>query len=632
MTVTLTKTNFTAGELSMDMLGRGDLTAYANGALRLRNVVIAPVGGVSRRPGLRHVDTARGPGRLIAFEFNTEQTYLLVLTDGRVDVYADGVHVADFASPWTAAQVRQLRWSQTADTLLVVHPEVSPRKITRTSHSDWTIAEWSFYAKDDVIHQPTHKFADDDVTLQASATSGSVTLTASAAVFQAGHVGKRFRIKQKEVEITAIASATSATATTKQTLVDVAATTDWEEQAFSSLRGWPVSVCFHQDRLVIGGSRDLPNRLWMSQSSDLFNFDLGDGDDDQAIEFALLSDQVNAIRAVFSGRHLQVFTSGAEWMVSGDPLTPSNIQLTRQTRVGSPVDRQVPPRDVDGATLYVSRGGTDLREFLYADVEQAYQSTDLAMLAKHLMVAPVDQDYDSRRRLFHVVMGDGSLGTVTIYRTEKVTAWTRHATDGAFRSVAVVEGEVYVLVERAAGTMVERFDDSLSLDAALTGTAETAKTIWNGLDHLEGCTVRILADGGALEEAVVSDGAVTLREPAREVQVGLPYAHEIAPLPPVVQMGAGAGPGAVMRLIRAHFRLLDTKALHIDTGKGLTPIPFRRFGRHLFDSAPPTFSGDVQIRAIGWRRDAFQPLWRISQDVPLPCTVLAVATEMKVAS
>lgn len=632
MSVTLTKTNFTAGELSLDMLGRGDLTAYANGAMRLRNVVIAPVGGVSRRPGLRHVDVARGPGRLIAFEFNTEQTYLLVLTDCYVTVYADGARVAGFAAPWTAAQVAQLRWSQTADTLLVVHPDVGPRKITRTSHSDWTIAEWSFYAKDGVIHQPTHKFAADAVTLQPSGSSGTVTLTASAAVFVAGHVGLRFRLQQKEVEITAVASATQATATVKQALVGTGATTDWEEQAFSAVRGWPVSVCFHQDRLVIGGSRDLPNRLWLSQSSDLFNFDLGDGDDDQAIEFALLSDQVNAIRAVFSGRHLQVFTSGAEWMVSGDPLTPSKIQLTRQTRIGSPVDRQVPPRDVDGATLYVSRGGTDLREFLYADVEQAYQSTDLAMLAKHLMAVPVDQDYDSRRRLFHVVMGDGTLGTVTIYRTEKVTAWTLHATDGAFRSLVVVEGEVYVLVERAGATHVERFDDSLSLDAAMTGSAATPTTLWSGLGHLEGRSVRILADGGALEQAVVSGGAVTLREPAGQVQIGLPYTHEIAPLPPVVQAASGAGPGAVMRLVRAHFRLLDTKALHIDTGKGLTAIPFRRFGRHQFDAAPPPFSGDVQIRAIGWRRDAMQPLWRIAQDVPLPCTVLAVATEMKVAS
>jgi len=632
MSVTLTKTNFTAGELSLDMLGRGDLAAYANGARRLRNVVIAPVGGVSRRPGLRHVDVARGPGRLIAFEFNTEQTYLLVVTDRYVTVYANGANVAGVEAPWTEAQVPQLRWSQTADTLLVVHPDVPPRKITRTSHTDWTIEGWTFHTKDGVIHQPTHKFAADTVTMAASGTTGVVTLTASAPVFVDGHVGVRFRLQQKEVEISAVISATQATARVVQTLVGTDATTDWEEQAFSAVRGWPVSVCFHQDRLVIGGSRDLPNRLWMSQSSDLFNFDLGDGKDDEAIEFALLSDQVNAIRAVFSGRHLQVFTSGAEWMVSGDPLTPSSIQLTRQTRIGSPVDRQVPPRDVDGATLYVSRSGTDLREFLYADVEQAYQSTDLAMLAKHLIKAPVDQDYDQRRRLFHVVMADGTLGTVTIYRTEKVTAWTGHATQGAFRSVAVVDGEVYVLVERAGTMMIERFDDELALDAAMTGSAEVPKARWSGLDHLEGQEVRILADGGALETAVVTNGAVTLAEPAREVQIGLPYTHEIEPLPPVVHAASGAGPGAVMRLVRAHFRLLDTRALHIDTGKGLTPIPFRRFGRHRFDTAPPAFSGDVQIRAIGWRRNAMQPLWRIAQDVPLPCTVLAVAIEMKVAS
>lgn len=631
MTVTLAKTNFTAGELSLDLLGRGDLTAYANGAKALRNVVIAPVGGVSRRAGLRFVDQARGPGRLIAFEFNTEQTYLLVVTDGHLDVYADGAKVAGLATPWTSAQISQLRWSQTADTLLVVHPDVSPRKITRTSHTDWTIAEWSFYTKDDVVYQPTHKFAADEVTLQASGVSGSVTLTASAGVFLPEHVGMRFRLKQKEVLIKGVASATQATAEVKQALVDAAATTDWEEQSFSALRGWPVSVCFHQGRLVIGGSRSLPNRLWLSKSSDLFNFDLGTGLDDEAIEFALLSDQVNAVRAVFSGRHLQVFTSGAEWMVSGDPLTPSKIQLLRQTRIGSPVDRQVPPRDVDGATLYVARDGESLREFLYADVEQAYQSTDLAMLAKHLMNAPLDQDYDAKRRLFHVVMGDGTLGTVTVYRSEKVTAWTLHDTAGRFTSVAAVEGVVYLLVERAGGVMIECFDDTVALDSALTGHSATPKTSWSGLEHLEGQAVCVLADGGALTTATVSGGKITLVEPASDVQIGLAYTHVVEPLPPVVQGVGGAAPGQLMRLVRAHFRLLDTQALHIDTGKGLTAIPFRRFGKHQFDAAPPPFSGDVQIRAIGWRRDAFQPLWRVAQDVPLPCTILAVATEMKLA-
>lgn len=628
--VTLAKTSFTAGELSMDMLGRGDLGAYANGAKRLRNVFIAATGGVSRRAGLRYVDTARGPGRLIAFEFNTEQTYLLVVTGGWIDVYAADHKVACFATPWTAAQIGQLNWTQSADTLLVVHPEVAPRKITRSSHSSWTIVEWTFYESDDVLHQPTHKFAADEVTITPGGTTGTVTLTASAAVFQAGHVGLRFRIGGKEVAIAAVASATSATALVKQTLADTQATKDWEEPALSGLRGWPISVCFHQDRLVIGGSRDLPNRLWMSRSSDLFNFDLGTGLDDQAIEFALLSDQVNAIRAVFSGRHLQVFTSGAEWMVSGEPLTPTSIQLVRQTRVGSPVDRTVPPRDVDGATHFVSRNGRDLCEFLFADVEQAYQAADLAMLAKHVMVRPVDQDYDATGRLFHVVMNDGTLATLTVYRAEKVTAWTVHHTDGLFRAVVVVEEAVYALVERGGATLIERFDAGFNLDSAVGASAEEPQSDWPGFGHLEGRTLMVLADGGIIAEAMVVDGAIALAQPASTIQAGLSYTHEIEPLPPVAQ-GAGTGPGLVVRLVRACFRLLDTQALHIDTGRGLVPIPFRRFGKDSFDAPPPVFSGDVQIRAIGWKRDAYQPLWRVAQDVPLPCTVLSVSTEMKIA-
>lgn len=629
--MTLNKTSFTAGELDAEMMGRGDLGAFANGARRLRNVVIAPTGGVSRRAGLRYVDTARGPGRLIGFEFNTEQTYLMVLTDGQLDIYAGDVRVGGLATPWDAARISQLAWTQSADTLLVVHPDVAPRKITRTGPGTWTLTEWTFLEEDGVLFLPHHKFAEDAVTLTPSGTTGTITLTASADVFQAGHAGLRLRLGGKQVLVTAVASAISATAEVKQTLKDTQPTRDWEEQSFSTLRGWPVSVCFHQGRLVIGGSRDLPNRLWLSKSMDLFNFDLGTGLDDESIEFSMLSDQVNAIRAVFSGRHLQVFTSGAEYMVTGSPLTPTRIQVNRQTRIGSPTDRMVPPRDVDGATHFISRNGRDLREFLYADVEQAYQSADLAMLAKHVMKRPLDQDYDDRHRLFHVVMEDGTLATLTVYRTEKVTAWTVQETDGRFLAVAVVDGEVYVLVERQGPVFIERFDDDLNLDCALTGSRQPATAQWTGLDHLEGRSIRVLADGGAIADLTVEDGAITLDEPASAIEAGLAYTHRIEPLPPVVGAGQPMASGQMVRMVQARFRVLDTKALHIDTGRGPIPIPFRRFGKVSFDAEPPVFSGDVQVRAIGWSRNAMQPLWRIVQDVPMPCTVLSVSTQMKLA-
>jgi len=629
----ISKSSFSGGEISPYLIGRGDLKAYENGMSLMRNLIIYPTGGLRRRPGLRHIDTALGKGRLVSFEFNIEQTYLLVFTDLKMTVYREGVKEVVIDTPWSESQLPLLHWTQSADTLLVVHPDVGPRKITRTSHVDWTVTEWSFYEDDELgrIMQPHYKFSDDDITLGASATTGTVTLTASADVFVSEHVGTRVRLAKKEVEITAVTSPTQASALVKEKtgLVDTAVTKDWEEQSYSPVHGWPVSVVFHQDRLVIGGTRDLPNRLWMSKSSDLFNFDLGEGLDDESIEFAILSDQVNAIRSLFSSGHLQIFTSGAEWMVTGEPMTPETIQLKRQTRIGSPIDRYVPARNVDGATLFVSRDGQQLCEFLFADVEQAYQSNDLAMLCKHLINAPVDQDYDSYNRIFYMVMGDGTMGALSVYRAEKISAWTILETQGLFKAVVNVGVDVYVLVERNGQTLIECFDDRMYTDAGLYGEDVDGSLIWSGLDHLEGESVKLVADGAVFPDKVVTAGQVVLGQEATSLEVGLPYTHILEPLPPSPQATGHASQGGRVRLVSLTFRLKDTQALTLDVGRGPKDVAFKRFGKlGVLDSAPEPFTGDITVRALGWRSNGTEHLWRIQQDTPLPFSVLSLVEEL----
>jgi hypothetical protein len=622
------KTNFSAGELSPRLLGRTDLRAFENGAARLRNVFIHPTGGVSRRPGLRFVDTARGSGRLIPAEFRSDEVYLLVLTNRKADVYRNGVRVAGFATPWLAEQLTQANWVQSPDALLVVHPDMPPQQIVRRGVTDWTMAAWTFSKRDGRICSPHHKFADEQVTLKAAGTTGVVTVTASASVFKAGHVGVRFRLADREMVVTEVISETQARVDVKQTLAGTQATEDWSEEAFSAVRGWPAAVCYHQDRLVIGGSRDLPNRLWMSRTSQPFDFDLGDGLDDQAIEFSILSDQLNAVRAVFSGRHLQVFTSGAEWMVSGDPLTPTNIQLHRQTRVGSIVTRTVAPKDIDGATVFVGRSQKQIREFLFTDTEQAYQANDLSLLADHLIDRPVDMDLDQASRLLHVVLANGTMATLTIYRNEQISAWTLQDTLGAFRSVAAVGDDTYVLVERVGGHLVEVFDDRLSVDAGRVATAASPQSSWGGLDHLDGQLVKVTADGAVQPDATVSGGSVQLDVAARTCGIGLGYTHVVEPLP-VVAPGAGmSGVGTRLRPVAVTLRLLETAALYLDTGRGLVDVPFRRFRTGSLDAETSRFTGDVTVRAYGWRADASSGLWRIVQSAPLPFTLLSVATEV----
>lgn len=629
--ITEVKTTFTAGEVSRELLGRGDLRAYDNGALALRNVYINPTGGVTRRFGMGYIDGARGDGKMIAFEFNTEQTALLVFTHLKLDIYSGGVLEASLDAPWSLAQIPQIAWTQSAYTLLLVHPEAPPKKLVRSGLAVWTLHEWEFFTDNNIVQQPYFKFADSAVTLTPSGLTGNIILTASQGVFSAAHENTRLRVGGKEVLITDFDSATVVSADVIEDLSATTPTIDWFEQAFSPARGYPATIAFHQDRLVIGGSRDLPNRLWFSKSGDLFNFDLGEGLDDEAIEFSILSDQVNAIRGIFSGRHLQVFTSGAEWMVTGDPLTPASVQIRRQTRTGSRIDRYIPPVTVDGATLFMARSKQGIYEFLYTDLEQAYTANDLALLSRHVVDDPIDQDYDQRNRLLYVVRADGKFATLTVFRAEGVSAWTLHDTAGAVKSVAVVGDEVFMLVERGGDYFIEMLDETLYLDAALSGEVGVPSTLWSGLDHLEGRTVRIVADGAVLPDQSVSGGAVSLPEPAYKVQIGLGFTHIIEPLPPNELGNIGAGNR--VRLVRGVFRVKDTAALRLDVGAGYRDVPLRQIGEDdILDTPAPIVSGDIAVRALGWKRDGVSPLWRIEQDAPLAFSLLSVITEMKVSS
>ena len=93
------------------------------------------------------------------------------------------------------------------------------------------------------------------------------------------------------------------------------------------------------------------------------------------------------------------------------------------------------------------------------------------------MRGPVDQDYDQAPPA--AACGDGRRrpsATLTLYRAEQVTAWTRIDTTGTIHSVAVVGDDVYLLVQRPEGFStrwnIERLDDALHLDAGLMARAK----------------------------------------------------------------------------------------------------------------------------------------------------------------
>jgi hypothetical protein len=106
----------------------------------------------------------------------------------------------------------------------------------------------------------------------------------------------------------------------------------------------------------------------------------------------------------------------------------------------------------------------------------------------------------------------------------------------------------------------------------------------------------------------------------------------IEPLPAVLAPGRTVGQAPAYRPVRITLRLFETQSLRIDTGDGLREIALHTVGEGPEDRDPSPFTGDLSLRALGWRRGTEQPPWRIEQATPLPCALLSATTEVKVNS
>ncbi len=187
------QTNFTSGEVSPKLYGRVDATKYFNGAAKLRNFIIAPQGGIYRRPGTKHVNPVVNSAhktRLVRFQFSNQQAYVLEFGNLYFRVYKDGALVVTsptaIVTPYPIADVARLRFVQSGDVVYVTHGSYAPRIISRTSHTAWTIAVYENL--DGPYTGDPAEFKD--VNLTVSSVSTTAIATASLPVFNSSPVFK----------------------------------------------------------------------------------------------------------------------------------------------------------------------------------------------------------------------------------------------------------------------------------------------------------------------------------------------------------------------------------------------------------------------------------------------------------
>jgi hypothetical protein len=229
--------------------------------------------------------------------------------------------------------------------------------------------------------------------------------------------------------------------------------------------------------------------------------------------------------------------------------------------------------------------------------------------------------------------------TCKSYDTARLTV--QNESHAVVESVASISGELnedelWVIVKRIVDGSTRRyvecftdfdFDETTATDFHFVDSGleydGTATTSITGLDHLEGQTVQILADGSTHADKIVSDGALTLDRSSKKVKVGLGYNSILQTMRIEGGSAEGTGQGKVKRISKVVLRLFNT--VGAKCGPSLTnleTVPFRTTSSDLDTPVSTLLAGDKIVEFTDdYNSDGFI---FVKQDQPLPLSLLAL--------
>ena len=577
-------------------------------------------------------------------------------------VWSSGGTVAEIyevVTTYLEAELPDLQFTQSADVLYIAHQAHAPAQLSRTGHTAWTLTTTTF------IDGP-YQAERTDLTVTPGGTTGSVSLTASAALFDAGtDVGRQIRLLHGSswsyATITAVTNSTLATATVGSQATVASASAKFRMGAFFT-GNYPQCVIFHEQRLVYANTPAEPQSFWMSYSGAYATYsptDLGTTTvvDSSAIFVTIVSNKVNAIHWLISSKTLTVGTAGAEWQMASSSLTneavtPTNFSIIEQSAWGS---RKLQAQKVGANVLFVDRAGRKIREFQYDLSADAYKAQDISLLGEHLLregnfvtALAYQQSPDS---VLWMVRQDGVLVGMTYVKDQEIIGFHHHIFGGAFgagaavaESIAVIptpEGtsdQLWLIVKRTVDGVTRRYvefmeapfetedpdekDAMFFVDCGLTYDSSATLSV-NGLMHLKGQTVAICADAAVAPDEVVSAaGTITLETEAELIQIGLPFVSLLRTLPPEGGNPYGTAQGKQKRVHEATVRLLNTLSLQYGVdGTNWTTLGFRDTADPI-GTSPPLFTGDKPLELdsdVESEGDYY-----IRQANPYPMTIIAL--------
>jgi len=628
--ITPITTNFTSGELSTTMEGRVDLQQYFNGCRKLENAIVLTHGGAEKRPGTYFVAEAKDSStetRLVPFKFSTTQEYVLEFGVNYIRFYKDtgqiqvayaawltitayvignlvtnggnyyrclvahtsGTFATDLAAgkwvvsggasdlayeivtTYAESELFDLKFEQSADTLYIAHPSHAPAKLTRSSHTSWTLADISFSGTSPFV--------------------GANNYPACVAFFE-----------QRLCWAGTNANPQTEWLSTSGSYEDFAGGTAADDSMSYTINAsgvnrirWMVSENF----LLLGTTEG----FWrfggasandpITPSSVQAKKQSGEGSAD--IQGLLLGDSI--IFPQYYGR--KIFAAG--YSFEKDKYTPDDLtKLARHITGDGIVDwayQQAPDPIVwmvrsDGElvsmTFYLSEKviafSRHITDGLFESVAIVHGTTEdriwgivnrtIGGETKRYVEYFMPRDFGDKEDAFFVDSGltfDGGTDVVITGATktspvvvsytgsDPTNGWTVYIEDVV--GMTELNGENFTVANVNAGANtfeLSGVDGTAYTDYDSGGVFRRVANSVSGLDHLEGETVRVCVDGAAHADCDVASGGITLDAYYNTIHAGMAYDYKVKPMRYESNTAGGSSAGVMKRIEKVTVRFANT--------------------------------------------------------------------------
>ena len=551
------QSNFTAGELSPRLEGQIDFKKYFNGCSELTNMIVYPHGGATRRGGTHFVSEVKDSTkevRLIPFEFNVTQSYVLEFGDTYIRFYKDngqiqsGGSAYEISTPYLEAELTELHFAQSADVMYICHSGHAPRKLSRTGHTSWTLST------------PTFTWAGSTPWTSSNGYPRTVSFYEQRLFF-------------------------AGSSTYPQTI--------WGSQT-ADYENFDQGTGLADESMEYAIATNKVNVIrWLQPSRDLIVGTAGG-------EFKVGRPQGEPLTP--SNVMVTQQTTYGSWTIPPIQIGNAILFAQRARRKIREFSYQFQ------SDAYIAPDMTLLSEHITAgylkdmDYQQEPDSVIWACTADGKMLSLT---YERPEEV--IAWAEHEIGGTSV-EVESVSVITNTTQDQLWVAVKrTVNGSVV--------RHIEYLDPDINVDSGITGTVSTATTSVSGLSHLEGETVKLVINDAVFPDTTVSSGAISISVPVGwsnvDIQVGLGYTSTLKTMRVEAGSQSGKAQGLKKRWNEVKVRLLNTTGVKINDDQ----LPFRTSSTPM-SSGIGLFTGDKRVTNLGWDRDGIIEI-KQEQPLPL---------------